>query len=118
MPGDVDYEDVKLKIIQQEGLDMHDFNIFDDRASLLWRKPWTDGMARELTSGDNRTTSELREAVERMILTKRDKSPKVVAKQHPALKDQGTVRIDVDQDNEEEVLEHVKKHREYYEADD
>ena len=28
--GDVDYEDVKLKIIQQEGLDMHDFNIFDD----------------------------------------------------------------------------------------
>jgi hypothetical protein len=29
---DVDYEDVKLKIIQQEGLDMHDFNIFDDRA--------------------------------------------------------------------------------------
>jgi len=52
--SDVDYEDVKLKIIQQEGLDMHDFNIFDDRAALLWRKPWTDGMARELTSGDNR----------------------------------------------------------------
>ena len=44
--GDVDYEDVKLKIIQQEGLDMHDFNIFDDRAWLLWRKPWADSMAR------------------------------------------------------------------------
>jgi hypothetical protein len=58
--SNVDYEDVKLKIIQQEGLDMHDFNIFDDRASLLWRKPWTDGMARELTSGDNRSVEELR----------------------------------------------------------
>jgi hypothetical protein len=27
--SDVDYEDVKLKIIQQEGLDLHDFHIFD-----------------------------------------------------------------------------------------
>ena len=75
-------------------------------------------MARELTSGDNRTTSELREAVERMILTKRDKNPRVVAKQHPALQDQGTVRIDVDEDNEDLVLADVKKHRQFYEADD
>jgi hypothetical protein len=75
-------------------------------------------MARELTSGDNRTTSELREAVERMILTKRDKNPRVVAKQHPALQDQGTVRIDVDEDNGDLVLADVKKHRQFYEADD
>ena len=96
---------------------MHDFNI-DDRAALLWRKPWTDGMARELTSGDNRSVDELREAVERMILTKRDKNPKVVAKQHPAHADQGTVRIDVDEDNEEAILKDIKKNREFYEADD
>jgi len=43
----IDYEDVKLKIIQQEGRDMHDFGIFEDRANLLWRKPWLGGAARE-----------------------------------------------------------------------
>ncbi len=53
-----------------------------------------------------------------MILTKRDKNPKVVAKQHPAHQDQGTVRIDVEEDNEEEVLKDIKKNREFYEADD
>ena len=31
----LDYEDVKLKILQQEGYDYHDFNYFDDRAALL-----------------------------------------------------------------------------------
>jgi PAB1-binding protein PBP1 len=97
---------------------MHDFNIFDDRAALLWRKPWTDGMARELTSGDNRSVDELREAVEKMILTKRDRNPKVVAQQHPSMQDQGTIRIDVEEDNEKEVLKDIKKNREYYEADD
>jgi hypothetical protein len=48
----LDYQDVKLKIIQQEGYDAHDFNLFDDRASLLWRKPYVDGAVRELTAGN------------------------------------------------------------------
>jgi hypothetical protein len=45
----LDYQDVKLKIVQQEGYDAHDFNLFDDRSSALWRKPYTDGAVRELT---------------------------------------------------------------------
>jgi len=45
----LDYTDVQLKIIQQEGYDAHDFNIFDDRAAELWRKPYVDGAVRELT---------------------------------------------------------------------
>jgi hypothetical protein len=48
---DLDYQDVKLKIVQQEGYDAHDFNLFDDRSSQLWRKPYVDGAVRELTSG-------------------------------------------------------------------
>ena len=51
----LDYEDVKLKILQQEGYDAHDFNLFDDRSSQLWRKPYVDGAVRELTAGDSRT---------------------------------------------------------------
>jgi hypothetical protein len=114
---DVDYEDVKLKIIQQEGLDMHDFNIFDDRASRLWRKPWTDGIARELTSGDNRSTEELRDAVEQMIVNKRDKNPKSRTMQHPSHVASGNIRIDVDEDNEKEVLKDIRKNQDQYQED-
>jgi len=39
----LDYQDVKLKMVQQEGYDAHDFNLFDDRSSQLWRKPYEDG---------------------------------------------------------------------------
>jgi multidrug efflux pump subunit AcrB len=74
-------------------------------------------MARELTSGDNRDVDELRQAIEQMML-KHDKNPKVVAKHHKAHAEQGTVRIDVDEDTSEEVLEHIRKNREQYEADD
>jgi hypothetical protein len=45
----LDYQDVTLKIVQQEGYDAHDFNLFDDRSSVLWRKPYIDGAVRELT---------------------------------------------------------------------
>ena len=40
----VDIEDVKLKYIEEEGLDYHDFSIYPSRASYLHRKPYiTDG---------------------------------------------------------------------------
>jgi hypothetical protein len=63
----IDYQDVKLKIVQQEGYDEHDFNLFDDRASQLWRKPYIDGAVQELTSGDTQTVDQLRSAVEQMM---------------------------------------------------
>ena len=40
---DLDYEDVKLKILQEEGYNYHDFGIFQDRAAVLHRKPYVDG---------------------------------------------------------------------------
>lgn len=53
---DLDYQDAKLKIVNMEGYDAHDFNLFDDRSSQLWRKPYVDGAVRELTSGDSNYT--------------------------------------------------------------
>ena len=64
----LDYQDVKLKIVQQEGYDAHDFNLFDDRSSQLWRKPYVDGAVRELTSGENRSQEQIRQAVEQMMI--------------------------------------------------
>jgi len=69
---DLDYQDVKLKIVQQEGYDAHDFNLFDDRSSQLWRKPYVDGAVRELTSGQSRSQEQIRQAVEQMMIASRD----------------------------------------------
>src|ERR1700757_918301 len=73
----LDYEDVKLKILQQEGYDAHDFNLFDDRSSQLWRKPYVDGAVRELTAGDSRTQEQMRQAVEQIMLAAGNSKPDV-----------------------------------------
>jgi hypothetical protein len=72
LSDNLDYQDVKLKIVQQEGYDEHDFNLFDDRASVLWRKPYVDGAVQELTAGNTRSEDELRAAVEQMMLAAGD----------------------------------------------
>jgi hypothetical protein len=78
----LDYTDVQLKIIQQEGYDAHDFNIFDDRAAELWRKPYVDGAVRELTSGDSRSAEDLRRSVEQIMLAANDRNADVLATLH------------------------------------
>ena len=81
----LDYTDVQLKIIQQEGYDAHDFNIFDDRAAELWGKPYVDGAVRELTSGDSRSAGDLRRSVEQLMLAANDRKADVRARSfHPA----------------------------------
>ena len=75
LDDNLDYQDVKLKIVQQEGYDAHDFNLFDDRASQLWRKPYVEGAVQELTSNDNRSSEQLRTAVEQMMLAARQPEP-------------------------------------------
>jgi hypothetical protein len=77
LSDNLDYQDVKLKIVQQEGYDEHDFNLFDDRASVLWRKPYVDGAVQELTAGNTRSEDELRSAVEQMMLAAGDRNPDV-----------------------------------------
>lgn len=71
----IDYQDVKLKIVQQEGYDEHDFNLFDDRASQLWRKPYIEGAVQELTAGNTRTVDQLRSAVEQVMIAAGDRNP-------------------------------------------
>jgi hypothetical protein len=61
--------------VQQEGYDAHDFNLFDDRSSVLWRKPYVDGAVRELTSGDTRSQEKMRQMVERMMSRRELRTP-------------------------------------------
>lgn len=111
---DIDFEDVKLKIIQQEGYDAHDFGIFDDRSALLWRKPYIDGAVRELTSRDSRSTEQMRRAVEELIVRAHDKNPKVITQSNPSSGDQGTTRIDIDLDQTDDTLKDMRRNPEKY----
>jgi len=76
---DIDYEDVKVKLVMQEGYNLHDFNMFDDRTNLLWRKPYLDGAIRELTSGGSNSVENIRRTVESIMLSSKSGDPRVVA---------------------------------------
>jgi hypothetical protein len=107
----LDYQDVKLKIVQQEGYDAHDFNLFDDRSSQLWRKPYVDGAVRELTSGDSRSQEQIRQAVEQMMIASGTTNPDVRHTSRKAHRARGHVNVDVDIDDEQELLTDMRRNR-------
>lgn len=110
----IDYEDVKLKIVQQEGYDAHDFGLFDDRAALLWRKPYIDGAVRELTGPDRKSVEDVRRSVEEMILQAHDKNPRVTLTSTQANRSRGNVRVDVDLDQQKQLLQDIRRNPEQY----
>jgi hypothetical protein len=110
----MDYEDVKLKIIQNEGYDYHDFNIYDDRASLLWRKPYVDGAVRELTSGGTSNSERLRQTVERIIIEGLDKNPTVTSNAQSSLTAGSNVTINVDEQGDKDILRDIRRNAEEY----
>lgn len=110
----IDYEDVKLKVIQNEGYDMHDFGIFDDRAALLWRKPYIDGAVRELTGSDDRSVEQIRQSVEAMILSAHDKNPQVAITSTQARNSRGNIRIDANIDDQDQLLRKMRRNPEHF----
>jgi len=110
----IDYEDVKLKIIEMEGRDYHDFNIFDDRASLLWRKPYVDGAVQELTSGNDRSEEQIRRQVERLMLAAKNPNANPFTSGHPSQDSRGSATINVNVDQTEELLKDMRRNPENY----
>lgn len=110
----LDYEDVKLKIVQNEGYDYHDFNIYDDRAALLWRKPYIDGAVRELTSGGSASAENLRQVVERIIMEGSDKNPGVRTSSQASRTAGANVTIDVDEQGDKAIMEDIRRNPDEY----
>jgi hypothetical protein len=110
----LDYQDVQLKIIQQEGYDAHDFNLFDDRAALLWRKPYVDGAVRELTSGEDRSPEELRRTVEQLMLAANNRNPDVRALVHAGRTDRTNVHVTADVDQTEALVSSIRRDPDQY----
>jgi len=114
MDENLDYQDVKLKIVQQEGYDAHDFSLFDDRTSLLWRKPYVDGAVRELTSGNGRSAEQLRMQVEQLMLASHNRNANVMTTVHAGHREGGNVRVDVDVDGRDELLKDIRRNPDKY----
>lgn len=113
--SNVDYQDVRLKIIENEGYDYHDFNVFDDRAALLWRKPYIDGAARELTSGSGyRSEREIRNAVEQILLEAGNSNAYPKITQHPAQHSQSSLTVNVDVDDRDKTLRQMRRQPDLY----
>lgn len=110
----LDYQDVQLKIIEQEGYDAHDFNLFDDRAALLWRKPYVDGAVRELTSGEERSADQLRRAVEQLMISASDNNPDVRTAIHAGHNNHSNVRVNVSIDQTEDLLRDIRRDPDQY----
>jgi hypothetical protein len=119
-PGDeildpnIDYEDVKMKILQEEGYDYHDFGIFRDRATTLWRKPYLDGAVRELTSGDTRTVEQMRQAVEQVILASTNGQGNINLSSFPSRTDQSDITFNIQTNPEDAILTDVRRNRDKY----
>lgn len=112
--SNIDYEDVKLKILEEEGYDYHDFNIFDDRASVLWRKPYIDGAVRELTAGnDSKTEEDLRKRVEKLIKSAHDRNPKARVVSQASRRDRTSVHVEIDENPD--LRKDIRRNREDYE---
>lgn len=109
----IDYEDVKVKMLMNEGRDLHDFNLYDDRAAMVWRKPYLDGAIRELTSGNNRSVEDIRRTVESLMLAHNTES-KVVATGSRTNVPYNRVRMDLQEMPEEQVLKDMKRNPEDY----
>ncbi len=105
----VDYQDLKLKIVQQEGYDAHDFGLYDDRSSQLWRKPYVDGAVRELTSGDSRSQEQIRQAVEQMMMASGTANPDVRHTSRKAHRARANVSVDVHIDDERDPLRDIRR---------
>ena len=111
---ELDYQDVKLKIVQNEGYDAHDFNIFDDRSDVLWRKPYVDGAVRELTTGDNRSQEQIRQAVEQMMIAAGNANPDVRYTTRKAQRSRANVTVTAHVDDEDDVITDMRRNPEDY----
>jgi hypothetical protein len=112
----IDYQDLRLKIIQWEGLDYHDFNVFDDRASILWRKPYLDGAVRELTAGEDRSVGRMESDIESAIAMSKGGDAQASARmtRHVARTDRSNVTVTVESQPDDELRKEVRRNPDEY----
>jgi very-short-patch-repair endonuclease len=110
----IDYQDVKTKIIQLEGYDAKDFNVFDDRSNTLWRKPYIDGAIRELTAGSDRTLEANRQIIENILIASNNKNPKVTMTSSLSQTSSGNTSVDIERDDHNNLVQSMRRNPQLY----
>jgi very-short-patch-repair endonuclease len=110
----IDYEDVKLKIIQNEGYDAKDFNIFDDRANVLWRKPYIDGAVRELTGGDRKSLDQNRRMIENILLAAKNRNPEVSITSNASTTSIGATNVRIEKNDHDDLVKDLRRNPQKY----
>ena len=116
MSDSIDYQDVKLKVIQWEGLDAHDFGIYDDRVAMLARKPYLDGAVRELTMGDDKTVDEMTTIMRNAIAQSKSGDPNADVRltRHAARAPRRNMQITLRSQPDEEMKQEVRRNPDDY----
>lgn len=77
-------------------------------------KPYVDGAVRELTSGEDRSPEQLRQAVESMMLAAGDRRPDVRTAIHASHSNHTNVKVTADIDQTPELLNRIRRDPDQY----
>ena len=93
----VDLEDIKLKVVQNLGEDMHDYDLWPDRARALGNKPYINEEAIEpILRPDKLTEDELRSRIDKILLANRMKSQTYGTTEYGKSRE-GSITLDIQQ---------------------
>lgn len=95
----VDLEDIKLKVVQTMGEDMHDYNLWASRAQTLTNKPYINEAAIEpILQPDELTDGEMRDRMNKLLSGNRIRGDVFVRTSYG-----GQARTDIDMEEERDI---------------
>lgn len=104
----VDLEDVKLKVVQSLGEDMHDYNLWESRAKELVNKPYIDQEAIEpVIHQDKLTPEQRRSRIDHIFSSNQQRSSVSISRRSSNKND--NIDVDIQRDKHEEAKEVMKK---------
>ena len=108
-PG-VDLEDIKLKLVQNLGFDMHDFNLWPSNQMNLARRPFINDQAiEELSPDNNMGPNEIRSRIRDLLSEFNVEDASISIAMYPSDEPGYNVNLDVSEDRSEDMKEAYRR---------
>lgn len=98
----VDLEDIKLKIVENEGKNIYDYNLWPDRQRLAQRKPYLEEIASELQSEEILSSEDLQKRI-RAVLTQNNLKNVSIFINTVASNQGHDITLDIEDDRQTEI---------------
>jgi hypothetical protein len=103
----VDLDDIKLRVIQDEGLDAHEYDLWDDRANALANKPYINQQAiQPIVEPEKLTQAQMNDRIDTLLVQNNLKGDTFV-RGNPGSNSQ--IDIEVNANDEEQNLAAIRK---------